>query len=58
MSITVETYTTDNGSNMDPVEYRDGLTLDEVAADLRKCYGNWDYAYVEFPDGSIEMVER
>lgn len=53
-----ETYTNANGSNMDCIEYKDGVTVEEIAEDLRESYGNWDYAIVYGNDGPIETVER
>lgn len=48
----VETYTTANGSNMDNVSYRDGLTIEEVAADLVATVDGWDYAHVTDGEGN------
>lgn len=54
----VETYTDANGSNMDSIEYMDGVTVEEIAEDLRRCYTNWDYAVVSDDDGAIETIIR
>ncbi|MCR2035036.1 hypothetical protein [Adlercreutzia mucosicola] len=58
MGIIVETYTTENGSNMDRIDYSCNMSVEEIAADLRETYNDWDYAIVELEDGSTEIVER
>ena len=42
---TVETYTYENGSNMDMIEYKD-VNINIIALDLLTNYGDWDYAAV------------
>ena len=58
MGIEVETYTTANGSNMDRIGYNDGVTVEEVAHDLRSRYDDWDYAIIAFDSGETVVVER
>ncbi|MBQ9002144.1 MAG: helix-turn-helix domain-containing protein [Eggerthellaceae bacterium] len=53
MTITAETYTTANGSNMDEITYKDTAALGEIIANLRNCYDNWDYAILSGDDGEI-----
>lgn len=52
MTITAETYTTANGSNMDSIEYEESATLIEIVNDLRG-FKNWDYAILSDDDGEI-----
>lgn len=52
MGYTVETYTTENASNMDQIAYND-IPTEDIAADLVRSYDNWDYAVVSDEDGEI-----
>lgn len=56
--MTVETYTNQGGSNMDRIEYKEGVTIREIAEDLRRCYGNWDYAEVYDGDNWVGTIIR
>ena len=57
-TITAETYTTANGSNMDSIEYKANATLEEIITDLRG-FDNWDYAILSDDDGeTIATVYR
>ena len=58
MAITAETYTRANGSNMDRIEYKDGVTVEQVAEDLRKSYDDWDYVVLTEGGEVIATVER
>lgn|GEM_PF-4335014 len=52
MTITAETYTTANGSNMDAITYNDSASIREIADDLKQ-YDNWDYAILTDDDDEI-----
>lgn len=52
MTYSVETYTTNNGSNMDEIAYND-IPMEDIAADLIRNYDNWDYAIVSDEDGDV-----
>ncbi len=57
--MSVETYTTANGSNMDEIIYREGLTIADIADDLRNDYRDWGYAYISDHNGdTIAMITR
>ena len=59
MTITAETYTTANGSNMDAIAYDGSTTIYDIADDLRNSYNDWDYAILTDDDGDeIATVER
>lgn len=49
--IKVETYTNENGSNMDCINYKDGVTYEYIKDDLNNMGVDWDYALVcEYSD--------
>lgn len=52
-TISAETYTTVNGSNMDNIEYNASASIEEIITDLRNSYDNWDYAILSDDDGDI-----
>lgn len=51
---TVETYTIENGSNMDTIEYKN-IPVEFIAKDLMD-YDNWDYAIVSKEDEIIADI--
>lgn len=58
MAITAELYRRETGSTMSEVAYNDHCTLDEIAADLRESWDDWDYAIVSGYDEEPVTIER
>lgn len=49
---TVETYTFENGSNMDAIAYKD-IPFESIREDLLASFSDWDYAAVFDGDDNV-----